>query len=228
MCGRYNLSATPARINTQFSVTVDPEQTPRYNISPGTNVLMVVSDTQSNARRGEAAYWGFTPAWVKPGSSGPRPINARSETAASKSMFKSALARRRCIVPANGFYEWQKQEHGKQPWLIRLRDGDVFGFAGIYEPANDTTGDRPSCAILTTSANPLMHPIHQRMPVILSPEDYSNWLAPASELPDIERLLRPYQADDLIAYPVSTRVNNTRNDSPELTQQLPDAEAPGR
>ena len=122
-------------------------------------------------------------------------------------MFRSAFERRRCILPADGFYEWKALDHGKQPWLIRLRDGDVFGFAGIYETGNETTGNLPSCAILTTEANPMMREIHARMPVILEPKDYSRWLEPkqthgAALLP----LLRPYEPDDLIAFPVGKRV----------------------
>jgi putative SOS response-associated peptidase YedK len=223
MCGRYTLSSTPARINTQFSVTVDPERKPNYNVAPGTDVLIVYTDSDSGARRSDAAYWGFTPSWVKPGGSGPRPINARSEGVATKSMFKNAFARRRCILPADGFYEWKALDHGKQPWLIRLRDQGVFGFAGIYEPANDTTGNRPSCAILTTEANRLMRAIHQRMPVIIGPDDYDQWLKPAPTLSGIGQLLRPYQPDDLVAYPVSTRVNSTKNNDENLIRPLPDA-----
>ena len=221
MCGRYTLSATPARINVQFSVAADPELKPRYNIAPGTEVLMVLD--ADSGRKAEPAFWGFTPAWFKPGSRAPRPINARSEGAAEKPMFKHALARRRCILPADGFYEWQKREQGKLPWLIRQSDGSVFGFAGIYESGNEVTEGRPSCAILTTGANTLMQPIHQRMPVILRPEDYDAWLAPDANSSDVQSLLRPYPADDFVAHPVSTRVNNTRNDDASLVEPLPSA-----
>ena len=224
MCGRYTLSSTPSRINARFNVQVDPDLKPSYNVAPGTDVLIVRAGTDTGERVSEAAYWGFTPAWVKPGGRGPRPINARSDSVASKSMFKNAFARRRCILPADGFYEWKALDHGKQPWLIRLRDGGVFGFAGIYEPGNETTGNQPSCAILTTDANSLMRPIHGRMPVIIEPDNYSRWLelaqAPGEQ---IEQLLHPYKPDDLVAYPVSKRVNSAGNNDQDLLAPVNEA-----
>jgi len=193
MCGRYTLSATPARINTQFSVTIAPDWKPSYNIAPGTG-------------------------------RGPRPINARSEGVAGKPMFRNAFAKRRCILPADGFYEWKRLDRGKQPWLIRLHDGGVFGFAGIYEPGNEMTGDRPSCAILTTEANALMRPIHQRMPVILEPDDYADWLDPTRTEPSVlEKLLRPNESDGLVASPVSSRVNSVKNNDEDLIQPVNEA-----
>jgi putative SOS response-associated peptidase YedK len=217
MCGRYTLSATPARINTQFSVSTDPAWQPNYNVAPGTGVLIVRALPEGPERIAETAYWGFTPPWFKAGGKAPRPINARTESIASKPMFRHAFARRRCILPADGFYEWKKLDNGKQPWLIRQRDGEVFGFAGIYEPATEFTGDRPSCAILTTEANQLMCAIHARMPLILRPGDYSRWLDPgSSKTTELEELLRPCDPDFLVAVPVSTRVNNVRNNDEGL------------
>jgi putative SOS response-associated peptidase YedK len=218
MCGRYTLSATPSRISTRFSVAIESPHQPSYNIAPGGTVLIVFE--QAGDRRCGNAYWGFTPAWVKPGARAPRPINARSEGVANKPMFRQAFARRRCLLPADGFYEWQVLGRGKQPWLIRLRDGDVFAFAGIYEPANELAGNMPSCAILTTGANPLMQPIHQRMPVIVEPDDYDRWLDPTPPDSGIEQLLRPYQRDDMLAYPVSARVNSARHDDEGLIEPL--------
>ncbi len=217
MCGRYTLSSTPARINARFEVSVDPDWKPSYNVAPGTEVMMIRGDSETGERTSEAAYWGFTPGWFKPGGRAPRPINARSEGVASKPMFRNAVSRRRCILPADGFYEWKKLDQGKQPWLIRLRDGNVFGFAGIYETGNETTGNRPSCAILTAEANAMMRDIHARMPVILEPQDYARWLDPeqihgVTLLP----LLRPYEPGDLVAHPVSTRVNSVRNNDADL------------
>ena len=224
MCGRYTLSSTPARINTQFSVSIVPDWAPSYNVAPGTGVLIVRADADTGDRLGETAYWGFTPSWAKPGSTAPKPINARSEGVAGKPMFRNAFARRRCILPADGFYEWKKLDRGKQPWLIRLRDGGLFGFAGIYEPGNETTGNRPSCAILTTEANALMRPIHQRMPVILEPGDYADWLDQARAQSSVpEKLLRPYEPDDLVAFPVSTRVNSAKNNDKDLIQPVNEA-----
>ncbi|MGD2139739.1 MAG: SOS response-associated peptidase [Burkholderiales bacterium] len=217
MCGRYTLSSTPARINARFEVTIDPDWKPNYNIAPGTNVLIVHADADSDERVSAPAYWGFTPSWIKPGASAPRPINARSEGVAGKPMFRAAFARRRCILPADGFYEWKALERGKQPWLIRMRDGGLFGFAGIYEPGNEMTQGRPSCAILTTQANALMRPIHNRMPVILEPDDYARWLDPGErDTPALEELLRPSITDELVAFAVSTRVNNAKNNDESL------------
>ena len=222
MCGRYTLSSTPAKINVRFGITIDPDWKPRYNVAPGTDVLIVRTDAENGEHLGEAAYWGFTPGWLKPDRRGPRPINARSEGVAGKPMFRNAFAKRRCILPADGFYEWKALDRGKQPWLIRLRDGAVFGFAGIYEPGNEMTENRPSCAILTTDANAMMQPIHSRMPVILEPDDYARWLDPTqSQTPVLEKLLRPYEPDDLVAFPVSTRVNNVKNDDEGLIHPAP-------
>ncbi|UCD69541.1 MAG: SOS response-associated peptidase [Betaproteobacteria bacterium] len=221
MCGRYTLSSTPAQINVRFEVTVDPAWKPSYNVAPGTQVLMVRTDAESGERTSESAYWGFTPAWLRPDRRAPRPINARSEGVASKPMFRNAFARRRCIVPADGFYEWKMLDHGKQPWLIRLRDGDVFGFAAIYEPGNETTDNRPSCAILTTEANSTMRRIHARMPVIIEPVDYQRWLqTEQTKAAAIESLLRPYRPDDLVAHPVSARVNSVRNNDADLLRPV--------
>ena len=224
MCGRYTLSSTPARINVRFEVTIDPDWKPSFNVAPGTEVLIIRTDADRGERIGEAAYWGFTPSWHKPDKPGPRPINARAEGLAGKPMFRNAFARHRCIIPADGFYEWKALGHGKQPWLVRMRDGDVFGFAGIFEPGNETTANRPSCAIVTTDANTLMQPIHNRMPVILEPDDYAVWLDPdQKQTALLERLLRPYARNDLVAFPVSTRVNNVKNNDEELVHPVDQA-----
>lgn len=224
MCGRYTLSSTPARINVRFEVAIDPDWKPSYNVAPGTDILIVHADASRGGRIGEAAYWGLTPSWFNPGKPGPRPINARAEGLAGKPMFRNAFAKRRCIVPADGFYEWKALGRGKQPWLIRRRDGDVFGFAGIFETGNENTGNRPSCAIVTTSANTLMQPIHDRMPVILHADDYAAWLDPEQpQTTTLERLLRPCPPDDLVAFAVSTRVNNTKNNDEALILPVDEA-----
>ena len=216
MCGRYTLSSTPARINVRFEVTIDTHWKPSYNVAPGTDVLIIHDDAGDGGRIGEAAYWGFTPSWYKPDKPAPRPINARAEGLSGKPMFRNAFAKRRCLVPANGFYEWKALANGKQPWLIRMEDGDVFAFAGIFEPGNETTGNRPSCAIVTTAANDLMRPIHARMPVILDADDYAAWLDPQQQATALEPLLRPRPLNNFVAFPVSRRVNNTKNNDESL------------
>jgi putative SOS response-associated peptidase YedK len=221
MCGRYSLSSSPARINSQFNVPVDPDLVPRYNVTPGTKVLMIVGDSELGQSLSELAHWGFTPGWLKPGKSGFRPINARSESVASKPMFRRAFEHRRCILPADGFYEWKALADGKQPWFIRARDDSLFGIAAIYEKGNELTENRPSCAIVTTEANTLMQSIHDRMPVILDRSNYMHWLDPATtDANDVANLLRPFDSKLMTAYPVSKRVNTPKNDDEDLITPL--------
>ena len=221
MCGRYSLSSTPARINSQFSVPVDPELVPSYNVAPGTNVLIICADSESGEHLSEPAYWGFTPGWLKPGRSGFRPINARGETVATKPMFRRAVERRRCILPADGFYEWKALANGKQPWFIKPRDDSLFGFAAIYETGNELTENRPSCAIVTTEANAIMQSIHDRMPVILDQSDYARWLDPSgTDAENVVELLVPFDAGRMTAYPVSTRVNTPKNNDEDLIRAV--------
>ena len=182
---------------------------------------MVCADSESGERLSEPACWGFTPGWLKPGKSGFRPINARAETVAAKPMFRRAFERRRCILPADGFYEWKALANGKQPWFIKARDDGLFGFAAIYEVGNELTKDRPSCAIVTTQANTLMRSIHDRMPVILDPRDYARWLDPSeTSAEDAVNLLRPFDPDQMTAYPVSTRVNTPKNNDDDLIRAV--------
>lgn len=221
MCGRYSLSSTPSRINAQFSVPVDAGLQPRYNIPPGTDILIVRSADASPNRTSELARWGFTPGWLQADKPGPRPINARAEGIESKPMFRNALRRRRCIVPANGFYEWKQLASGKQPWYISPRGDELFGFAGIVEPGNALTDGQATCAIITTRANALMQPIHDRMPVILKQALYDRWLDPT--LMDSEAIcamLQPCNPDEMAAWPVSARVNSPRNDDESLTRPV--------
>jgi putative SOS response-associated peptidase YedK len=160
--------------------------------------------------------WGLVPPWAEDQKIGNRLINARAETAAGKPSFRAAFKRRRCLVPADGFYEWQKVGRAKQPYYIRLKDGAPFAFAGLWEHWQGADGEIiESCTLLTTEANDLMRPIHERMPVMLKPEDFGRWLdrdAPAGKA--LAALLCPYPAEAMTAYPVSAHVNNPRNDGP--------------
>jgi putative SOS response-associated peptidase YedK len=169
---------------------------PRFNVAPTQPIAVI--------RPGElvALRWGLVPSWSKDCKGF---INARAETAAEKPTFRSAFKKRRCLIPADGFYEWQRTKAGKRPYFIRLRDGEPFAFAGLWE--GETS------AILTTAANDLMRPIHDRMPVILASEDYERWLAE----PDAS-VLRPYAADAMMAYPVSTYVNNAKQEGSECIE----------
>ena len=213
MCGRFNQTASGEEVAEAFDLDEAPELAPRYNIAP-TQPIAVVGIQPRTGRRGLAMLtWGLVPRNSLGGERGF--INARSETAWEKASFREAFLRRRCLVPATGFYEWQKLDaKRKQPWVIRLASGRVFGFAGLWEPAA-AAGGSPTCTILTTEPNDLARPIHDRMPVILDPADYARWLDPAVTVPaEVRPLLRPFPAEAMTAYPVTTAVNNAAFDDP--------------
>ena len=206
MCGRYTL----IRLNDVIERFPWIERgatdlVPRYNVAPS-QVVPIVDGHDGNPGL-RLASWGFTPRWAGPAHK-LKPINAKSETVATSPMFRDAFKHRRCLVPADGFYEWQGAKPPKVPHRIRMRDESVFYFAGIRE------GD--TVAILTTTPNAVLEPIHNRMPVIVGADGFDRWLSPGVDVAD---LLRPYDADAMEAYPVSTRVNNVRNDAPELVQR---------
>lgn len=222
MCGRFSLS-TPAEILAdRFQLTSAPSLAPRYNIAPTQPVAAVRLTPGHEGRMLELLRWGLIPPWAKDPSLGAQLINARAETAATKPAFRAAFRQRRCLVPADGFYEWQREGLRKQPFYIRMRDGKPFAFAGLWEHWEGLDGAAiDSCALLTTEPNELLRPVHDRMPVILDPRDYELWLDP--EVRKLERLtplLRPYPPEDMTAYPVSPRVNNPRNDDPLCTEPL--------
>jgi putative SOS response-associated peptidase YedK len=211
MCGRFNQTASGEEVAEALGLDETPELAPRYNIAP-TQPIAVVGLQPKTGRRGLAILaWGLVPRTSLGGERGF--INARAETAWEKASFREAFARRRCLIPATGFYEWQKVDpKRRQPWLIRLASGRVFAFAGLWEPPPGTGGS-PTCTILTTEPNDVARPIHDRMPVILDPADYDRWLDPDATLPgEVRPLLRPYSADLMTAFPVTTAVNNPRFD----------------
>lgn len=213
MCGRFNQTASGEEVAEALGLDEAPELAPRYNIAP-TQPVAVVGVQPKTGRRGLAALtWGLVPRTSLGGDRGF--INARAETAGEKAFFREAFARRRCLIPATGFYEWQKLDSKRrQPWLIRMASGRVFAFAGLWEPAA-APGGSSTCAILTTEPNEVARPIHDRMPVILDPADYGRWLDPALTLPgEVRPLLRSYPADLMTAFPVTTAVNNPRFDDP--------------
>jgi putative SOS response-associated peptidase YedK len=214
MCGRFNQTATGEEIAEAFGLDEVPQLLPRYNIAP-TQPVAVVGVQPKTGRRGLALLkWGFVPRESLGGERGF--INARSETAWEKPSFGEAFAARRCLIPATGFYEWQKIDpKRRQPWLLRLASGRVFAFAGLWEPAASLPGAVPTCTILTTEPNELARPIHDRMPVILDPGDYEIWLDPRVTVPaEVRPLLRPFPAEAMTAFPVTTAVNNPAFDDP--------------
>lgn len=220
MCGRFTLTASPDRLAETFSnITSTPEISPRYNIAPTQTVAVVANNDQT---RLDFFQWGLIPFWAKDPAIGQRMINARAETLAEKSAFKNAYKRRRCLILADGFYEWRQtgargQRPAKTPYYIRLKSGQPFAFAGLWESWQSPQADTVlSCTIITTTPNDLLAELHNRMPVILPAEAYEQWLDPDEQPPQrLDGLLRPYPADLMVAYPVSTLVNNPKNDSPE-------------
>jgi putative SOS response-associated peptidase YedK len=222
MCGRFTLTDPDADIAVQFNLPAIPDLQPRYNIAPTQPVAAVRQVREDAAREMVLFYWGLIPFWSKDTSIGSRLINARAETAAEKPAFRAAFRRRRCLVVADGFYEWQKQDGGKQPFFIALRDRRPFAFAGLWEHWQGGDGSEiESCTLLTTEPNELMRPLHNRMPVILQPQDYDLWLDPAvDDVRRLQPLLRPYPAGDMASYPVSRRVNSPQNDDPACIEPL--------
>jgi len=203
-------------VELQFGLAHAPAFDPRYNIAPGTPILAVRADA-SHARSGSFLDWGLIPSWAKDPAIGHRLINARAEQVAEKPAFRSAFRRRRCIIPADGFYEWQATGGRKQPYYIRPRENELFGFAGLYEHWKGPDGVVGSCTVITTAANALMRPLHDRMPAILEVGDYAHWLDPDNPDPDaLVAMLRPAASERMTAHPVSLRVNSVRNDDADL------------
>ena len=220
MCGRYALvdgKTAAERFGIgEFVELRIPVEMPRFNIGPAQPILAV---RQAEERRvGELMRWGYRPVWMKPGKL-PPPINAKAENLTESAMWKRGLRKRRVLVPASGFYEWQASpgRKAKQPHFIRLKDRGLFGFAGLSTADGE---GQATAAIVTTSPNELMQPIHNRMPVILLPEDEATWLDPEVPTEVALACLRPYPAELMEAYPVGPDVGNVRNDGPELVERL--------
>lgn len=215
MCGRYELHSHPAAIALAFGLGAAPPVAPRYNIAPMQQVPIVRVNAQG-ARELAFVRWGLVPRWAKDPSIGARMINARGETLKEKPAFRTAFRRHRCLVPADGFYEWKAAGVGpKQPMRIAMRDGAPFAFAGLTERWLGPDGEPlDTCVIVTTDANALLRPVHDRMPVIVAPTDYARWLDPS--LADPSDLVAPCAADRMTMHAVSTRVNNVRHDDASL------------
>jgi putative SOS response-associated peptidase YedK len=219
MCGRFTLAQPPQQIAKAFGLSDVPSFPPRYNIAPTQPVGVIVQDRDSGKREYRLMVWGLIPAWVKDPSTFANLINARAETIAEKPSFRTAYKYRRCLIPADGFYEWQKVKSGpKQPFYFTLRDNGLFAFAGLWESWNDIE----TFTILTTSANTLLQTIHDRMPVILNPEDYDRWIDPTiQDGQQLSDLLCPFPDESMQAIPVSTRVNAAVVDDAQCIAPLP-------
>jgi putative SOS response-associated peptidase YedK len=191
----------------------EPEWAPRYNIAPTQPIPVIRQNPTQPRREMSLMRWGLIPSWAK-SLSGPPMINARSETAATMPSFRDPMKSRRCLIPADGFYEWQKAAGAKQPFCFEINDGELFAFAGVWDRWKDPSGQWvKSCSILTTTPNAVTSPVHDRMPVILSPSDYDLWLDPGmTKVEAVSEMLKPYNARLMRCFPVSARVNHVAND----------------
>lgn len=236
MCGRYTLLAQAEELAAEFDLAEPVPVAPRYNIAPSQEVPIVrlaASAEMAVVRFSEASgkcrldilRWGLIPHWAKDEKFGYKTINARSETVATQPSFRDAFRKRRCLVPASGFYEWQKSmqkgKEVKQPHYIRRKDGRPMGLAGLWERWVSPDGKEiESFTIITTDANEVMRPFHHRMPVILRPEDYDLWLSPEAKGEELQALLVPCPVEWLVVSPVSRQVNSPRNDDPSFIAEL--------
>lgn len=222
MCGRFAQRTNSKGLAKAFKVEAVPAVEPRFNIAPAQNILGVRETPDGR----EIAFlrWGLIPSWAKDASMGAKLINARSETVTEKPSFREAFKRRRCIIPADGFYEWQRTAGGKkQPYFFQLRQSVPFGFAGLWDRwAGEDGQSVDSCTILTTEANELLRLVHDRMPVILHTDDYELWLDDDPRKVELRReLLRPYDAVEMMAYPVGMSVNSTNRQGADLIERMP-------
>lgn len=219
MCGRFALKAPAAELATLFDVSGITAGPPRYNIAPGKAILAVRQ--MDGSREMAALRWGLIPSWASDPAMGDRLANARAETAADRPAFRQALRSRRCLIPASGFYEWQRPR--KVPFYIRPRDDRPLALAGLWECWRDPDGQPlETCTILTTEANSLLQPIHERMPVIVTPADFTTWLEPRTPLDRLRQLLRPWPEDRLIYHPVSRLVNDPCHDEARCLEAVAD------
>ncbi len=228
VCGRYAMTSSAQALADVFSVEELPEVLPRYNIAPTTQVPAVVVDDEGT-RRLSLFKWGLVPSWAKDAKGSARLINARAETVATKPSFRAAFKRRRLLVVADGFYEWERIGTGraakKIPHLVQLKDGVPFGMAGLWERWIDPETDEEirSCTIVTTEGNALMKPIHDRMPVILPKVHWERWLDPGLQDKDqLQEMLVPFDPEGMQERRVSTRVGNVRNQGPDVQEPYED------
>ena len=223
MCGRFTLFEPDQVLAREFGVSDFPPRSPRYNIAPSQPITAVRAAPSGSGREIALLRWGLIPSWSKGPATGNRLINARAETAREKPSFRNAFRRHRCLIPTSGFYEWQRQERGKQPYFVRMRNGHPFAFAGLWDRwERPDEGAVETCTILTTAANDVLAPIHDRMPVIVPPGEYDRWLDPSLRDPDsLAPLLVPFPPEEMLAFPVSPRVNAPSTDDEGCIAPLP-------
>jgi putative SOS response-associated peptidase YedK len=222
VCGRFTLSTSPIEIANHFDLDETPELKARFNVAPGQSIATV--SVAGEARRSVLSLrrWGLVPSWAKDSKIGNRLINARAETVSEKPSFRSALRRRRCLVPADGFYEWSGPKGSKQPYFIGLDGRALFGFAGLWERWTDPEGEMlESCTLLTTNATEHLSALHARMPVIVDPVDYELWMDPDVSEPDlVSPIVGRNLGGALGFYPISEHVNDVRHDDPHCLEAI--------
>lgn len=219
MCGRFSLTLPVEAMGRLFGFDERPNLEPRHNIAPSQDIAIVRRREDGAGRALALVRWGFVPAWARDPDSGPKPINARAESVSGKPTFRDAFLHRRCLIPADGFYEWKPEAGGKQPWRIVRADGAPFAFAGLWERWRGKDGGLLETAvIITTEANEALAPIHKRMPVMLDIGRFAPWLEASPA--EASELMEPYRGD-LRAFPVSRRVNDPHNDDADIIEPLP-------
>jgi putative SOS response-associated peptidase YedK len=231
MCGRYRLSRRKQIVEEYFDCpSEDLDWVPRYNIAPTQTVPVIRQHPKEPERKLSLMRWGLVPAWVKDPSVGASMINARSETASTKPAFRDASKSRRCLIPADGFYEWVRTARSKQPYCFEVNGGDLFAFAGLWDGWKDPNGKWiRTCSILTTTPNAVTSAVHDRMPVILDSKDFDLWLDPGMQnVAEVSALLKPYDGRLMRCYPVSTRINHVANDDEECSRPAEVAEIQNR
>ncbi|NJK74406.1 MAG: SOS response-associated peptidase [Microcoleus sp. SU_5_6] len=222
MCGRFTLNTSGQIIAEFFKIAEIPDIKPRYNIAPSQAVATVTFESEKMQRQFQFMRWGLIPSWAKDAKIGNRTINARSETVAEKPAFRSAIKHRRCLIIADGFYEWQQQGKTKQPYYFQMADSKPFAFAGLWENWESPEGENiTSCSIITTEANETVKPVHDRMPVILYEGNWEQWLDPSiNKSQQVLSLLKPYDPTAMKGKAVSAIVNNPKRESPECIQAI--------
>jgi len=225
VCNRYRLTHSKQYLSERFEAEASDEELedrPRYNIAPTQQVLIVRKEHGEKVRQLTTMRWGLIPSWAKDASIGTRTLNARSETVTTTPAFRESIRRKRCLIPADGFYEWQKMGSVKQPYCFEVGEGDVFALAGLWDEWTSPDGEIiESCTILTTEPNTLVSDLHNRMPVIVPPEKYEVWLDPdVTDFAEIRDILQPYEPTLMRRYPVSTKLNNSKHDDAESAARI--------
>jgi len=223
MCGRFALTSDELSICRHFRISLSTPITPRFNIAPSQKILVIRLQSQTHNRTSSLLRWGLIPSWAKDQSIGARLANARSETAFTKPSFRDSFRRRRCLIPATGFYEWTTSGKRKQPHYIRLPSNEPFGIGGLWDSWEHNSERIETCTILTCDANEAMQHLHPRMPVVIQPERYDEWLDPATELKNLSQDLLPFPKETTVISQVSDYVNNVRHDGIRCQQEYFDS-----